>query len=341
MPAFVKNGPDIPEHLLQEHEEGRVIFFCGAGISYPAGLPGFKDLVDQIYSELATTKDPTEEQAHEKKQYDSVLDQLERRFPGQRFAVRTALASVLTPKWHRKAALTTHHALLQLATDRKRKTRLITTNFDRIFERVVTKYKLRIPTFSAPLLPIPRPTRWHGIVYLHGLLPASPDETEFNRLVLTSGDFGLAYLIERWAARFVSELFRNYTVCFVGYGINDPVMRYMMDALAADELLGETRTEAYAFGSYKNGERVKAWREWKAKGVIPLLYEEPKLHDHSALHNTLKEWADNYRDGVRGKEMIITQHASTPPLAPSRSDYVVGRVLWAITDGLAENTSQI
>lgn len=42
MPAFIVNGPDIPESLLEAHEEGRIVFFCGAGISYPAGLPGFK-----------------------------------------------------------------------------------------------------------------------------------------------------------------------------------------------------------------------------------------------------------------------------------------------------------
>jgi hypothetical protein len=28
---FVANGPDIPDELLQAHEEGRVVFFCGAG----------------------------------------------------------------------------------------------------------------------------------------------------------------------------------------------------------------------------------------------------------------------------------------------------------------------
>ena len=46
---FIADGPDIPDALLQAHEEGRVVFFCGAGISYPAGLPGFKGLVEQIY----------------------------------------------------------------------------------------------------------------------------------------------------------------------------------------------------------------------------------------------------------------------------------------------------
>ncbi len=29
---FVRHGPDIPERLLQAHEDGRVVFLCGAGI---------------------------------------------------------------------------------------------------------------------------------------------------------------------------------------------------------------------------------------------------------------------------------------------------------------------
>ncbi len=338
MPAFVANGPDIPEELSEAHEDGRVVFFCGAGISYPAGLPNFCDLVDRVYNELGTTwtQYPLEKQAYDNKQYDVMMNQLERRYPGDRFEVRKALANVLKPKWRKKDATMTHRALLRLAIDHKGKTRLVTTNFDRIFKSIIRQHKPEIPSFDAPFLPIPKTTRWHGVVHLHGLLPTSADETALNRLVLTSGDFGLAYLTERWAARFVSELFRNYTVCFVGYGINDPVLRYMMDALAADELLGEIRPEAYAFASFHDGEREQTQIEWQTKGTTPLLYEVPAdTEDHSALHLTLKEWADTYRDGVRGKEMIIAQHASTLPLTPSRSDFAVGRVLWALTDELA------
>lgn len=54
---FIPNGPDIPNALLQAHEEGRVVFFCGAGISYPVGLPGFKGLVETIYALIGTTRD--------------------------------------------------------------------------------------------------------------------------------------------------------------------------------------------------------------------------------------------------------------------------------------------
>lgn len=60
MPQFVKDGPDIPERLLQSHEEGKVVFFCGAGVSYRAGLPGFAGLVericDSLYIELNTVQ---------------------------------------------------------------------------------------------------------------------------------------------------------------------------------------------------------------------------------------------------------------------------------------------
>lgn len=122
----------------------------------------------------------------------------------------------------------------------------------------------------------------------------------------------------------------------MGYGINDPVLRYMMDALAVDELLGETRQKAYAFASFRDGEKEQALNEWEAKGVTPILYELPAdTNDYSTLHRTLKEWAHTYRDGVHGKEMIIAQHAITPPLTSSRSDFAVGRVLWALTDGVA------
>ena len=169
------------------------------------------------------------------------------------------------------------------------------------------------------------------------MLPSNPDDAALNRLVLSSGDFGLAYLTERWAARFVSTLFQNYIICFVGYSVNDPVFRYMMDALAADELLGEKKSEAYAFADFSGDENKRGEKEveWRAKGITPLLYEVPEnSQDHSALHNTMRNWADTYRDGVRGKEMIIAQHATTPPLTSSRSDFAVGRVLWALTDGL-------
>ena len=330
---FIKDGPDIPEVLLQAHEEGRVVFFCGAGISYPAGLPVFKGLVDQIYEQLGTIRDAKEQKSYCHKKYDATLDLLERRIPGRRLAVRRALVTVLNPKIWRKGASETHASLLELAKGGDGATRLVTTNFDRLFERLIKRAKPQIVGYQAPYLPIPKNSRWNGVVYLHGLLPEAEDDSALQRLVLTSGDFGLAYLTEGWAARFVAELFRNYIVCFAGYSIEDPVLRYMMDALAADRMLGESVSCAYAFGSYSSAEERAKRDEWEAKGVTPIMYEVPEgTQDHSALHKTLKAWAATYRDGVQGKERIVAQYAMTRPTASTRQDDFVGRMLWALSN---------
>lgn len=332
---FVTNGPDIPDALLQAHEEGHVVFFCGAGISYPAGLPGFGDLVDRIYKILGTTRIPIEAQAFNSCQYDAALNLLEDRLPGQRkgLLMRKALADSLKPKLRKKGAAETHAALLQLARNREGRLRLVTTNFDHVFERVSKRESMPFVPHVAPMLPVPKNSRWDGLVYLHGRLSDKPDDSALNRLVVTSGDFGLAYLTERWAARFVSELFRNYVVCFVGYSINDPVMRYMMDALAADRMLGEITPQAWVLGDVKPGEEATKTIEWKAKGVTPILYEVPAGDKmHSALHGTLKAWADTYRDGVNGKSGIVARHALARPSASTKQDDFVGRMLWALSD---------
>jgi len=310
-----------------------VVFFCGAGISYPAGLPDFKGLVDAIYRLNGTAPTDIEREALDRGQFDAALDLLERRLPGQRLAVRRALSQALRPKLRRKGATATQAALLRLARSREGALRLVTTNFDRVFHTAARRTGQAFQTYAAPMLPIPKNSRWNGLVYLHGLLPEKMDDTDLNRLVVTSGDFGLAYLTERWAARFVSELFRNYVVCFVGYSIDDPVLRYMMDALAADRMLGEVTPQAWALGNCEPGQELRKTIEWEAKGVTPILYQMPAgSHDHSALHKTLHAWADTYRDGVLGKERIVVSHALARPSASTRQDDFVGRMLWALSD---------
>lgn len=326
---FIKNGPDIPDRLLEAHEDGRVVFFCGAGISYSAGLPGFKGLVKRVYSGLGATPSPLESVAIRRGNFETAIGLLEQIYPGGRAAVRREIAGSLTPNLSRPSAMEMHEALLTLSKTRDGRYRLTTTNFDTLFEEVISRRGLTARSFAAPLLPVPK-SYLDGIVYLHGRLQAGATSDDLNRLVISSGDFGLAYLNERWASRFVTELFRNFTVCFVGYSINDVVLRYMMDAIAADRMLGETSMEMFAFGSFGKGKEEQTANEWKAKNVTPILYREH--NHHSRLRQTLSAWAGIYRDGVSGKESIIVQHAMAKPMASTKQDDFVGRVLWALAD---------
>lgn len=254
---------------------------------------------------------------------------LEANIVGGRRAVREMIAEILEPDTSAPNATATHAALLTLGKCRERRTRLITTNFDRLFERVIQNGRPSTERFEAPLLPVPK-NRWDGLVYLHGLLPEDPVSKNLDNIVVSSGDFGLAYLTERWAARFVSELIQNFVLCFVGYSIEDPVLRYMMDALAADRLLGESPPEMFAFGSYSRGNEAARANEWRAKNVTPILYREHWRHAY--LHGTLRTWAETYRDGARGKERIVTEYAMARPNTATSQDDFVRRVLWALSD---------
>ncbi|HGB5151963.1 TPA: SIR2 family protein [Salmonella enterica subsp. enterica serovar Havana] len=168
---FITNGPDIPDSLLQAHEDGKVVFFCGAGISYPAGLPGFGDLVDKIYQKIGEKRNALEEAAYKAYQYDTTLELLERRIVGNKQTVRQALAQILKPKIRRENALTTHNALLQLSQDQAGRIRLVTTNFDHLFDIAAKNMKKKLTSYLAPMLPVPKNSRWNGVVYLHGILP--------------------------------------------------------------------------------------------------------------------------------------------------------------------------
>ena len=324
---FVTNGPDVPERLLQAHEDRQVVFFCGAGISVPAGLPKFDGLVAQLYARIGIEPNRVQARAIKAGQFDTAVGLLEAEAAGGRQRVRQVLANVLEPNLAAPDALATHRALLALSRTRDNQTRLITTNFDRLFEEAIGSAK--VERFFAPLLPVPK-SRWNGLVYLHGRLPDGHCPADLEKLVVSSGDFGLAYLTERWAARFVGELFRNFTVCFVGYSLSDPVLRYMTDALAADRVLGESLPEVFAFDSYSKGGETDSAEEWEAKNVTPILY---KMHwRHAYLHRTLRAWSKTYRDGAAGKEQIVVECALARPLGSTEEDDFVGRLLWALSD---------
>jgi hypothetical protein len=55
---FIEGGPDIPDELLLALDEGRVVFFCGAGVSRAkANLPDFFGLADKILTTLGVPND--------------------------------------------------------------------------------------------------------------------------------------------------------------------------------------------------------------------------------------------------------------------------------------------
>jgi NAD-dependent SIR2 family protein deacetylase len=49
---FLESGADIPNDLIRAVNDGAATFLCGAGVSFAAGLPSFKELTEWVYEKL-------------------------------------------------------------------------------------------------------------------------------------------------------------------------------------------------------------------------------------------------------------------------------------------------
>lgn len=322
---LVAAGPNVPEELFRAQETGELVFFCGSGISRPAGLPDFTGLVSHVYEAIGESL-PVSKPGEPDEPDDRKLFLLEQRLedPG---VVRKAVRRILLQSKRSPESKRVHRALLDLGRGPDKKLHLVTTNFDRLFQNEARSSGYAHEKYAGPHLPLLRHNDWDGLVYLHGLLDAK-DETP-PRIVLTSGDFGAAYLVDRWASRFLADLFSKFTVCFVGYSLTDPVVRYMTDALSAAKLNGEPGRTHYAFS------RPKDIESWNAKGIVPVEYgvfERNGTECHSRLYTTLEKWAALWREGTLGRCGIVEECAHRDPKTNSDNDDFVGRMVWALSD---------
>ncbi len=325
---FTENGPEIPEKLLLALDEGRVVFFCGAGVSRAkAGLPNFFGLADQVIKSLGVA-----EHSRAAKILAEARDMAERTgVPGLISADRVfglfereflsadidrAVAKALVPNKDmdddKSVDLTAHELLLDLATSQNGQTKLVTTNFDRLFDDCGRDLEAWLP----PRLPdLAIPGEFNGIVYLHGRATKSYDGSEGDGFVLSSADFGRAYLAEGWATRFFKDVIDLYAVVFVGYTADDPPVQYLLEAL--NKTNGQL-SDVYAFQS---GENDEAKARWWHKGVTSIPYSSE--NDHEALWISLEAWADRVKDPEAWQErtMALTQRGPEV-LAPFEREQV-------------------
>lgn len=275
--------PLIPAKVYESRDRGDLVLFCGAGVSKNAGRPLFGKLAklaeDRFGPSAALTKSALE---HE--QFDQYFQLLEQRVDD---AVSQGAVRKFVEEQFRQGPdnLAVHESILKLARDRNGNTRLVTTNYDRHFEEAADRLGLRVRAEFAPRLAKPVKDRWNSIVHVHGGL----DGDDLRDLVLTSGDFGRAYITERWAARFASVLFENFDVLFLGYSADDVVMRYLLDAYAAQPQNENERRDVWAIAAPPT-KPDEHWQERWMRRRVGLITYDPK-HHHKALSDALADWA--------------------------------------------------
>lgn len=131
--------------------------------------------------------------------------------------------------------------------------------------------------------------------------------SESHPYVLSSADFGRAYLSEGWATNFIRHLLERYTVVLVGYQAEDPPIKYLLQGLNHDGQYGQSRIYAFNRGL---PEEIEA--KWRDRGVTAIAYS-----DHPEFWKSMEAWADRADDPRRWSASIIAKSQQAPKdLAP-------------------------
>ena len=152
-------------------------------------------------------------------------------------------------------------------------------------------------------------------MYLHGRSTPAYTGAEGDGFVLSSSEFGRAYLSDGWATSFIREILRKYVVVFVGYTADDPPVQYLLEALrrASGKL-----ENAYAFQS---GDHNDAAARWQHKGVEAIPYSPDNAH--AALWQSLRRG-----QSVHVILMLGMQRSSTHPRRDRQQFSPMSEVRW-------------
>jgi NAD-dependent SIR2 family protein deacetylase len=329
---FIPDGPDIPNNVIRNWRDGKVLFLAGAGVSAASKLPLFDGLGLEVYKSLGDSlsavipegirrktqagrraildgallspKQIVEATLFFDRQFDRFFSALEKRLdpdlagrPKTR-NVRNAVEKILSGKKFSQ----NHSDLLRLSMAEGASTRplcrLVTTNFDLLFEDAwKSEFGSEAVSFDARIAPRPGAHNFEGIIHLHGVLqrdPASPAD-----FVLSSRDFARVYLRSGVIGNYIYDLMRRYTVVLLGYSADDPPMRYLMDAIGEDASLFDDMNPPHAITNLLSKADLAVEEEvWRAKEIEATFYSlRAGVSPHAPLWETIAAWAEWAKEG--------------------------------------------
>jgi hypothetical protein len=282
---FLQDGADIPDDLIKAVNNGDAVFLCGAGLSMRSDMWDFKELTKKIYLELNETSvnSPAERIALRREEFDRALGSLEKRtrLPKVVSRVRLATTNLLTPA--PDVNTEDHLSVLRLSQDRDGRPRVLTTNFDTLFEHAARVAGMSdVPSHSGRSIPSPGTQNDYGILHLHGRIKDDSLSLPQTDMVLTSADFGEAYLRDGWASRYIEDRMRMNALVLVGYQVEDAAMRLLLETLDADRERFPDLKDIYAIDKRSDDSASI----WEAKGIKPI-----EFSGYDAIYASLAEWA--------------------------------------------------
>ncbi len=236
--------PSRLDGLLAAVRQGRCVLFVGAGISAGAGLPRWKELIDQLAAELGIP-------AGGRDDLDYFLDLAQWYVNRHGPANLTRRLAAMFGGDRGKPTLA-HYLLMALPI------RLaITTNYDNLLERTLTALR-RYPVTVIEEKDVVLTGQADGVcvVKLHG-------DAHQGGIVLCRDDYDGFFRKRPAMALLLEGLLLNQTFLFAGYGLKDPNFRQIYSRIA--DMLEGARREAFALSvdeeSVTGGLLAEQWRK--------------------------------------------------------------------------------
>jgi hypothetical protein len=166
-----------------------------------------------------------------------------------------------------------------------------------------------VPSHAGKAIPRPGTAEDHGILHLHGRIAYGPRDIRPSDMILTSADFGDAYLRDGWASQYIEDRMRLNTLVLVGYAAEDTAMRLLLETLDADRDRFRDLNKIYAV---ERQTPVSA-SICNAKGIVPI-----EFADYDQLYETLGEWATYAMNpaAYRGAKLKALFSVAPPAKAP-------------------------
>lgn len=287
-------APTPPASLIRYLRERRCVLFAGSGLSAWARLPTWRGLLEEIINDIRA-EEPDREDVKELNdllaagKFLDLADYCKERLGEHRYSqiltARLGGASGDVPEAHQIVARLPFSAV-------------VTTNYDQLIERAYER-----STGSRPKTPTHADNQVLGSLLFDGgffVLKAHGDIDRPDTLVLTARDYRDIIHANPAFNAFFSAMLLTKAILFVGYSLNDPDFRLLLDRQLST--FKEMTPDRYALMSDVGSvERDILWRTAKVR-VLP--------------YKTVKGSHQQVLDFLRALEQKVADDEPQPTAAP-------------------------
>lgn len=293
--------PSVPEGIKKASSQGKLVVFIGAGVSKIVGCPLWEEFAYKVLYYLYETRciNFHEFENLRKLKPQKLLSICKQIISDKRPNPPLDIRRLLSPEEKLLKKYEIYENLYSW------KAIYVTTNFDACLDKVVqekrpiaitletpkadTQLKIEIPEVPPKVISskeglLVSNLKLGNVLHLHGSI------ADVNSLIITTSDYLKHYTVESKPATLLEEIFKSYTVLFVGYGLEEyEILEYLVNK--APRISGALQ-HYMLYPIFKEEKKLFEFQEkYYADLSIKLIPYSISEEGYERLVTVIREWA--------------------------------------------------